>query len=157
MDMPIELPVIRDAREDDIAALAAIFAQDEKGGHGDTADPAALPVYLAAFHLIAESPDNRLFVVEFGGEVAGTAQVTFTTSLSGRGSTRMTIEAVQMRADMRGRGYGELLMRHCIELGREKGVRLVDLMSNAVRTDAHRFYERLGFVKSHVGFKKKLG
>ena len=69
----------------------------------------------------------------------------------------LTIEAVQMRADMRGRGYGELLMRHCIELGREKGVRLVDLMSNAVRTDAHRFYERLGFVKSHVGFKKKLG
>jgi len=155
--MPVEVPVIRDAREDDIAALAAIFAEDDKGGHGDTADPAALPTYLAAFHRIADSPDNRLLVVEFAGEVVGMAQVTFTTTLTGRGSTRMTIEAVQIRADMRGRGYGEVLMRRCIELGRERGVRLVDLMSNAVRTDAHRFYERLGFVKSHVGFKMKLG
>ena len=157
MDMPVELPVIRDARENDIAALAAIFAEDDKGGHGDTADPSALPTYLAAYRHIEDSPDNRLLVVEFGGAVVGTAQVTFTTSLTGRGSTRMTIEAVQMRADMRGRGYGELLMRRCIELGRERGVRLVDLMSNAARTDAHRFYERLGFVKSHVGFKMKLG
>ena len=155
--MPVEAPIIRDAREDDIAALAAIFAEDDKGGHGDTADPAALPAYLAAFRRIAESPDNRLLVVESGGEIVGTAQVTFTTSLTGRGSTRMTIEAVQIRADMRGRRYGEVLMRRCIELGRERGVRLVDLMSNAVRTDAHRFYERLGFVKSHIGFKMKLG
>jgi len=157
MDKPLETPVIRDAREDDVAALAAIFAEDEKGGHGDTADQAALPAYRAAFRQIAESPDNRLLVVEFGGEVVGTAQVTFTTSLTGRGSTRMTIEAVQMRADMRGRGYGEVLMRRCIDLGRERGVRLIDLMSNAARTDAHRFYERLGFAKSHVGFKMKLG
>lgn len=157
MDLAVEAPVIRDAREEDVAALAAIFASDDKGGHGDTADPAALPAYLAAFRWIAESPDNRLLVVESGGEVVGTAQVTFTTSLTGRGSTKMTIEAVQVRADMRGRGYGELLIRHCIELGRERGVRLIDLMSNAVRTDAHRFYERLGFAKSHVGFKMKLG
>ena len=157
MEMPVETPVIRDAREDDVAALAAIFAGDDKGGHGDTADPAALPAYLAAFRHIAESSDNRLLVVQVDGEVVGTAQVTFTTSLTGRGSTRMTIEAVQMRADMRGRGHGEVLMRRCIELGRERGVRLIDLMSNASRTDAHRFYERLGFVKSHVGFKMKLG
>ena len=157
MDMPVEAPIIRDAREGDIGALAAIFAEDDKGGHGDTADPAALPAYLAAFRRIAESPDNRLLVVESGGEIVGTAQVTFTTSLTGRGSTRMTIEAVQIRADMRGRRYGEVLLQRCIELGRERGVRLVDLMSNAVRTDAHRFYERLGFAKSHVGFKMKLG
>jgi len=155
--MPVEAPVIRDAREDDISALAAIFSEDDKGGHGDTADPAALPAYLAAFRHIAESPDNRLLVVEVGGEVVGTAQITFTTSLTGRGSSRITIEAVQMRADMRGRGYGAVLMRRCIELGRERGVRVVDLMSNAARTDAHRFYEQLGFVKSHVGFKMKLG
>ena len=156
MDMPVGNVVIRDAVEADVAALAAIFAADDKGGHGDTADPAALPAYLAAFRTIGESPDNRLFVIEFGGEVVGTAQVTFITSLSGRGSTKMTIEAVQVRGDMRGHGLGEKLMRHCIELGRVKGVALVDLMSNGVRTDAHRFYERLGFVKSHAGFKMKL-
>ncbi len=149
-------PVIRDAVEADIPALAAIFAADDKGGHGDTADPAFLPAYIAAFRRIGESPDNRLLVIEAGGAVVGTAQITFITTLTGRGSTKMTIEAVQVREDMRGRRYGEALMRHCVELGRAEGVGLVDLMSNAVRTDAHRFYERLGFVKSHAGFKMKL-
>ena len=149
-------PLIRDAVEEDIPALATIFAADDKGGHGDTADPAFLPAYLDAFRRIGASPDNRLLVVEVDGAVVGTAQVTFITTLTGRGSTKMTIEAVQVREDMRGRRLGEALMRHCIELGRARGVHLVDLMSNAVRTDAHRFYERLGFTKSHAGFKLKL-
>lgn len=156
MDMPVGNVVIRDAVEADVAALAAIFAADDKGGHGDTADPSALPAYLAAFRTIENNADNRLFVIEFAGEVVGTAQVTFITSLSGRGSTKMAIEAVQIRSDMRGHRLGERLMRHCIEFGRARGVALIDLMSNGVRTDAHRFYERLGFVKSHAGFKMKL-
>lgn len=149
-------PVIRDAVEADIPALAAIFAADDKGGHGDTTDPAFLPAYLAAFRRIEESPDNRLLVIEAVGAVVGTAQITFITTLTGRGSAKMTIEAVQVHEDMRGRGYGEALMRHCIAIASGQGVGLIDLVSNAARTDAHRFYERLGFKKSHAGFKMKL-
>lgn len=151
-----EDPVIRDAVEADIPALAAIFAADDKGGHGDTADPAALPDYLAAFRRIEASPDNRLLVVELGGEVVGTAQYTIIPSLPGRGSSKMTVEAVQVREDMRGRRIGEALIRHCIAIAEAEGLEMVDLMSNAVRTGAHRFYERLGFAKSHAGFKMKL-
>lgn len=144
---------IREAVEGDLPALIAMFAADDKGGHGDTTDPNALPAYLKAFRDIEASPDNRLLVVEAGGEVVGTAQYTIIPSLPGRGSSKMTVEAVQVRADMRGRGYGEALMHHCIAIAKAEGLGLVDLMSNAVRTDAHRFYERIGFVKSHVGFK----
>jgi hypothetical protein len=32
----------------------------------------------------------------------------------------------------------------------------VQLTSNRARDDAHRFYERLGFVPSHVGYKLML-
>jgi hypothetical protein len=32
----------------------------------------------------------------------------------------------------------------------------VQLTSNKARQDAHRFYQRLGFVESHVGFKMVL-
>ena len=32
----------------------------------------------------------------------------------------------------------------------------IQLTSNTARPDAHRFYERLGFVPSHVGFKMRL-
>ena len=37
--------------------------------------------------------------------------------------------------------------------GRRRGARLVQLTSDASRVAAHRFYERLGFEASHVGFK----
>lgn len=43
-----------------------------------------------------------------------------------------------------------------IEESRRLGVDLVQLTSDRTRTDAHRFYERLGFVPSHLGFKLQL-
>ena len=68
----------------------------------------------------------------------------------------MIVEAVQTRPDMRGRGIGAQMIGFCIEEARRLGLRQVQLTSNAARTDAHRFYERLGFAKSHLGFKYKL-
>ena len=48
------------------------------------------------------------------------------------------------------------MISHAIEQGRAQGARLVQLTSNAARVDAHRFYARLGFSQSHLGFKMKL-
>ena len=56
----------------------------------------------------------------------------------------------------RGSGAGTTLIEWAVEQSRRLGVALVQLTSDATRTDAHRFYERLGFVKSHVGFKLEL-
>jgi Predicted acetyltransferase len=147
---------IRHARREDLPALVALFAADSLGGHGDTSDPVAAGDYLAAFEEIERSPNDRLYVAELAGEVAGTFQTTLTRTLTGRGSLKMTVEAVQTRADLRGRGIGAAMIRFAIEEARRAGARQVQLMSNAVRVDAHRFYERLGFAKSHVGFKLKL-
>ena len=47
-------------------------------------------------------------------------------------------------------------MGGAIERARELGCYRVQLTSKAARTDAHRFYERLGFVPSHVGYKMPL-
>jgi len=48
------------------------------------------------------------------------------------------------------------MMRWAIERCRERGCGVVQLTSNKKRVDAHRFYERLGFAKSHEGFKLYL-
>jgi GNAT superfamily N-acetyltransferase len=40
-----------------------------------------------------------------------------------------------------------------ISQARERGAAMVQLTTDASRVDAHRFYERLGFVPSHVGMK----
>lgn len=149
-------PLIRPATRADVPAIVALFADDALGGHGDTTDPAVLPDYLAAFERIAASPCDTLYVAEVDGVVAGTFQITLTTAMTGRGRPVLTVEAVQTAANMRGRGIGAAMVRHAIEEGRRAGARLVQLMSNKTRGDAHRFYERLGFARSHEGFKLKL-
>jgi GNAT superfamily N-acetyltransferase len=147
---------IRLAQRSDLPALVAMFAADDVGGHGDTTDAAALPAYRDAFDRIAANPFDTLYVAEMDGAVVGTFQTTLGTSLPSRGSSSLTIGAVQTRADMRGRGIGAEMMRYAIERGREAGVKLVQLMSNNDRVDAHRFYKRLGFRQTHAGFKLKL-
>lgn len=154
--MQVQSVQIREATENDLAAIVALFADDPLGGHGDTTDPAALPDYRAAFARIAASPNETLYVAVRNDEVVGTFQTMVTTTLTARGSSNLIIEAVQTRADMRGRGIGAAMIGFAIDKAREDGMRLVQLTSNAQRKDAHRFYERLGFVPSHLGFKMKL-
>ena len=156
--MTIDLPdvLVRKAHSGDLPALVTLFAADALGGHGDTADPAAFPDYAKAFAVIEASPDQTLYVAERDGEVVGTFQTMVTTSLTGRGSSAMIIEAVQTRADMRGQGIGARMIEFAIAEAKGRGVRRVALTSNAIRKDAHRFYERLGFKPSHLGFKMVL-
>jgi GNAT superfamily N-acetyltransferase len=68
----------------------------------------------------------------------------------------MQIEAVRVADDLRGRGVGSAMIRWAIDEARASGAALVQLTSDARREDAHRFYERLGFKKSHEGFKYYL-
>lgn len=147
---------IRLARREDLPALAALFASDDVGGHGDTADPAALPCYERAFGRILASPNDSLYVAELTGAVVGTFQTTLITALPGRGATTLRIEAVQTRTDLRGRGIGAAMVAFAVERAREAGAASVHLTSNLKREDAHRFYRRLGFSHSHAGFKMSL-
>jgi ribosomal protein S18 acetylase RimI-like enzyme len=144
----------RRAGREDIGAIVAMLADDPLGATRET--PHDLEPYEAAFALVDGSPNQELVVAERNGEVVGTAQVSFMAGLSHRGMWRADIEAVRVRMDQRSGGVGGALIRHCIELARERGCGLVQLTSNAQRTDARRFYERLGFTASHIGFKLHL-
>lgn len=154
--MQVQTATIREATENDLEEIIALFADDPLGGHGDTTDQQALPDYRAAFTRIAASPNETLYVAELDGAVVGTFQTMVTTTLTARGASSLIIEAVQTRADMRGRGIGAAMIGFAVDKARDDGMRLVQLTSNAVRKDAHRFYERLGFTPSHIGFKMKL-
>ncbi len=56
----------------------------------------------------------------------------------------------------RSKGYGEVLIRHAVEEARKAGCYKVSLTSNKRRTEAHRFYERLGFQRTHEAFRINL-
>ncbi|NTJ64082.1 GNAT family N-acetyltransferase [Agrobacterium rhizogenes] len=148
--------VIREAKESDLPSLIGLFAADTMGGHGDTTDLSAYDEYLRAFRTISASSDQTLYAAELAGEIVGTFQTIVVTSLHGRGSSAMIIESVQTRDDMRGQGIGAAMIDFCIDEAKSRDMRMVQLTSNAVRKDAHRFYDRLGFKPTHLGFKMAL-
>lgn len=145
---------IRHATIDDVPVIVAMLADDPLGATRES--PGDMAPYLAAFERIADDPRQHLFIAERDGQPVGTFQLTIFNGLSRRGTTRAQIESVRVHRGMRGAGLGGELIRWAIEAARQQGAGLVQLTSDASRTDAHRFYERLGFVNSHAGFKLAL-
>jgi len=146
---------IRRARPDDVAAIVRMLAGDQLGAARDTPDD--LEPYLRAFERIVADPNQFLVVATTAaGEPIATLQLTFIPGLARRGALRGQIEAVRVRADHRGSGVGAELMGWAIDESRRHGCALVQLTSDTRHAGAHRFYERLGFVPSHTGFKLKL-
>ncbi|HKX67616.1 MAG TPA: GNAT family N-acetyltransferase [Intrasporangium sp.] len=146
--------IIRPATEDDIGAIVNLLADDPLGSKRETTDD--LAPYNAAYARVAADPGQHLVVAERAGRIVGTLQLTVIPGLSRRGATRSIIEGVRVASTERGSGLGTILLEWAVEQSRRLGVDLVQLTSDATRTDAHRFYERLGFVQSHVGFKLGL-
>jgi len=148
--------IIRSARVDDLSAVVRLLADDPLGATREAwADP--LPtVYVEAFAAMERQGGNELLVALDGEVVVGCLQLTCIPGISRRGAMRAQIEGVRVAASHRGRGLGAAMVRDAIERARAAGCVLVQLTSDASRADARRFYERLGFVASHVGFKQEL-
>ena len=145
---------VRAAVADDIPAIVGMLADDPLGAQRESPDD--LTPYLSALERISADPNQQLVVAVREGRVVGTLQLTVVPGLSRRGASRSIIEAVRIHADERGSGLGTRFIEWAIDESRRQGCRLVQLTSDASRTDAHRFYERLGFTPSHVGFKLEI-
>ncbi|CAN3983224.1 GNAT family N-acetyltransferase [Kitasatospora purpeofusca] len=145
---------IRRATGDDLPAIVAMLADDPLGATRESPDD--LTPYRTAFDRIDADPHQHLVVAERAGRTVGTLQLTLVPGLSRKGATRTVIEGVRVHGDERGSGLGTELIQWAIERSRELDAQLVQLTSDITRTDAHRFYERLGFVPSHLGFKLAL-
>jgi GNAT superfamily N-acetyltransferase len=153
--------LLRAATADDVPAVVALLQDDEITRSRDAApgatDEDAQSAYRAAFAAIEANPDDLLVVGERQGRVVACAQVTLLHHLSRRGGTRGQVESVRVARDERGRGVGEQLMRWVEQWAAERGAALVQLTTDKRRGDAHRFYERLGYVATHEGMKRSLG
>ncbi len=151
----------RTATRADVPAILALLADDDvtraRAAAGRQPVPESADAALwAAFEAIDADPRNELIVAESDGAVVATCQLTFIPSLSRGGAERMTIEAVRVRGDLRGRGVGRALMRWSLDRARERGCRLAQLTTDKRRTEAHRFYASLGFAATHEGMKLAL-
>jgi GNAT superfamily N-acetyltransferase len=142
---------IRPARREDIPALIALLQQLSLDDPRE--DPAALAPYEAAFAAIEADARQTVLVAEDGGLVVGTASFIVIPNLSHVGRPYAVVEDVVVDSTRRGERIGEALMQRAVDLAKDAGCYKLVLTSNRRRTDAHRFYERLGFTPSHFGFR----
>lgn len=148
--------ILRDAVLGDLPAIVALLDDDAISRGREDASLPLDPRYEMAFADIDRDPNQRLIVAERDGVVIGTMQLTFLPGIAFRGGRRGQIEAVRIASHLRGEGLGGEMIDWAVEQCRARGCRMVQLMSMRERTDAHRFYQRLGWTKSHFGFKLKL-
>ena len=166
---PLTLPVslttptavftLRRARSEDLPALMRLLSDDPvSAGRGDQSDPADRPAYERALaELMTDSSNEIVVVVDAAEDAVATMQLTRIPWMARRGATRLLVEAVRVSSAHRSHGIGSAMMRWAMgPAARAVDASLAQLTSDEARTDAHRFYERLGFVGSHRGFKFRV-
>jgi ribosomal protein S18 acetylase RimI-like enzyme len=149
---PISQITIRGARRDDVGIIVKMLADDPLGGARERLEVPLPDSYFKAFEKVDRDPDLQLVVAVDGeGAVVGCLQLCILPGLSSQGASRALIEDVRVASHCRSRGIGEQLLQWAVTDARAKGCKLVELLTHHTRVDAQRFYERLGFARSHVG------
>lgn len=148
--------VFRKAHRADLSAIVELLADDPINGYRERTGEPPLQAYLDAFDAISADDAHVLVVGEHDGAIVATAQVTFIPYLTQQGATCAIIEAVRVASRLRSHGIGEKLMAHLTALAEARGCVSVQLVTSRPRVDAQRFYARIGFKDSHIGFKRDL-
>lgn len=146
--------ILRKATRAEVPAIVRMLADDGLGRGREQVDD--LQPYYAAYDAMANDPNNLLLIAESGGEIVGTLQLTFISGLARNAAKRAQIEAVRVSSRHRSEGFGQQMFEAAIDLARKEGCSLVQLTTDKKRPEAHRFYERLGFVATHEGMKLAL-
>jgi GNAT superfamily N-acetyltransferase len=145
--------LIRKAAHGDIAAILALLADDDLAKLGEGG---VTPQHESAFEAVDCDKNQFLAVAEREGKIVGTLQITFIPGLARSGMWRAQIEGVRIARPMRGQGLGHELLRWAIDRSKDRNCKLIQLFMDKRRSDAHRFYEELGFKANHQGFRLYL-
>jgi GNAT superfamily N-acetyltransferase len=150
--------VVRPAAEAELGRIVELLVLGVvPDGPPSTEDPGDLGPYRAAWRAIVDRGDGGVVLVAaLAGEVVGVCQLIVFGHLQAHGGLCAEVESVHVQPDHRGTGVGGALLHEAIARARVLGCYRVQLTSNTGRPDAHRFYEQLGFVPSHLGFKMLL-
>jgi GNAT superfamily N-acetyltransferase len=121
----------------------------------NTADDEALslPEAEAIFTRIRTYPQYVIWLVERGQRLVGTYSLVVIDNLGHRGAPEALVENVAVAEGMRGAGIGAAMMRHAMNKAHESGCYKLVLSSNEARTDAHAFYDKLGFERHGISFR----
>jgi len=144
------------AKREDLPTIVKMLAEDDLGSQREKYEEPLPNSYLKAFEQIEKDENHELIVAELDGEVVGTLHLIYIPSISFQGGLRAQIESVRVDRKWRGQRIGSKMMKWVIERAKGRGAHLIQLTSHRSREEAHQFYARLGFEKSHIGMKLSL-
>ncbi|MFM0042240.1 GNAT family N-acetyltransferase [Paraburkholderia sediminicola] len=137
----------------DLPAIIGLLADDKLGSQRETISNPPDERYVAAFKAIEADSNQQLVVAVDAETVIGTLQLSFIPGIARRGAWRGQIEAVRIATAYRSTGIGQHMFEWAIAACQSRDCAIVQLTTDKGRPDAHRFYEKLGFVASHEGYK----
>jgi ribosomal protein S18 acetylase RimI-like enzyme len=106
---------------------------------------------------ILSNPAYRYFVAVDGGKIVASCNITLVSNLTMGCRPFAVIENVVTDNDYRGRGIGTKIIEMAVSFAKKSDCYKVMLLSSVKRTDAHAFYEKLGFNgTSKKGFEMRF-
>ena len=141
----------REARLEDLEGLNRLYLQLSGNDHGLSSrykDIFAQMKSDSAYHLlVAVNEDNN---------VVGSVLGIICKSLAAHYESFLVIEDVIVDDTLRRAGIGRALFEKIEQIALENTCAYSILVSSGFRTEAHRFYENMGYTESVVGFRKRL-
>lgn len=153
MDGTLEFRV---ATKDDLYSIVRLLTQDQLGSLRETLTNPLPKVYFDAFEAMGRQLENIYVIAVLNEEIVGCYQYTVIPGISRSGAARAQIEGVRVDQKNRGLGLGKKMFENAKKRAKASGCNLVQLTTDKTRSDAKRFYEELGFLKSHDGYKLEL-
>lgn len=142
-------PVIRLAEAQDAEQIALLCGQ-----LGYAASVSAVQEHLA---LLEADPNHVLYVADLPtAPIIAWIQVCIVTVLIiGR---QAEIYGLIVQEEYRGYGIGQLLLQESEQWAQQRGCDMIAVRSNVIRGQAHRFYEKAGYIrfKTQAVFRKAL-
>ena len=103
---------------------------------------------------IINNDDYLLLVARENEEILGTATGICCTSLACNGHPFLVIEDVVVKSNLRNSGIGTKLFEEMEKYAEKKDCAYGLIVSSSFRKNAHKFYEKMGFVDDVRGFRK---
>ncbi len=141
--------IIREATEDDLAEVLALYAEIEDAGGPILSVEQARPIFAR----LKSYPDYKLYIALDGERAVGTFALLVMDNLAHMGARSGVVEDVVVHPATQGQGVGRLMMDFARQRCHEAGCYKLALSSNLKREAAHRFYDSLGFERHGYSFR----
>lgn len=142
---------ITEATQADLLQIVGLLADDSLGRVRE--NPAQQHRYQRAFQSMTNDPNCLVLVARLHDTIVGCLQMNIIAGLSYQGAKRCLIEDVRVANDLRQQGIGRKLIAAALDQAKGHGCEMAELFAHADRSNARAFYQALGFISCHRGFR----